>query len=135
MKAKSIFISLLFILLCSNNIFSRDPNTNYLVKYVEDDSHVCHLLNRRINLTTTRIYVYNTASGNKYWDCEYLGITINYYKGVKQRWHKYFLTNKHVFFYISDNKNKRIGGVYYYTINFDGEIEYALDLNVDPFKG
>ena len=79
-----------------------------------------------VEITSDRITVYNTRSGKKYWEVNYLGVvTMSKYNNFE--FHKYYLVNKGVYFYISV---KRVftgpGDVLHYMIEFDGELQFAV---------
>lgn len=120
----------LYVILAAISIsllsFAGNPNKNYTVKYIEDKSGDCYPMNINIKVTPTKIYAENTSSGSKYWDCQYLGKIEKTDKGVTFYYHKYYLTNKQVYFIISDDKIMKYRGTFYHIILFDGEIQYAL---------
>ncbi len=79
-----------------------------------------------LEIGNNRITVHNTKSGKKYWDVEYMG-TVSLSKYNNFRFKKYYLTNKRVYFYISEQKVfTGPNNVKYYMIDFDGEIQFAI---------
>lgn len=143
---KSLYITFLFITLLgfSSKMFSQswkpivtNPslttyNNNcrsYVVKFTTyqlGDKTALNPVNMPLEISDDRITVYNTRSGTKYWEVKYLGtVTMSKYNNFE--FHKYYLVNKGVYFYISV---KRIftgpGDVLHYMIDFDGELEFAI---------
>lgn len=109
--------------------FSSGKSGTYRVKYTTYDYYGKTALSNAditLNISNTRITAYNTKNGTKYWDVKYLGKTkLSKYNNFE--FHKYYLTNKHVYFYISDKKVfSGPNNLKYYMIDFDGEIEFAL---------
>ena len=104
-------------------------NKSYVVKYTTyklGEKTALNPVNMPLEISDDRITVYNTKSGTKYWDVKYLGtVTMSKYNNFE--FHKYYLVNKGVYFYISV---KRIftgpGDVLHYMIDFDGELEFAI---------
>ncbi len=102
---------------------------SYIVKYTTyklGKKTALNPVNMPLEITDDRITVYNTKSGEKYWEVKYYGIvTMPQYNNFE--FHKYYLVNKGVYFYISV---KRIftgpGDVLHYMIEFDGELQFAI---------
>lgn len=102
---------------------------SYVVKYTTyklGEKTALNPVNMPLEITNDRITVYNTRSGKKYWEVNYLGVvTMSKYNNFE--FHKYYLVNKGVYFYISV---KRVftgpGDVLHYMIEFDGELQFAV---------
>lgn len=102
---------------------------SYVVKYATyklGEKTALKPVNMPLEITDDRITVYNTRSGGKYWKVKYYGIvTMPQYNNFE--FHKYYLVNKGVYFYISV---KRVftgpGDVLHYMIDFDGELQFAV---------
>lgn len=106
-----------------------ESKSSYVVKYITYNANgrtALSPVNMPLETTPTRITVYNTQKGKKYWEVNYHGL-VNLSKYDNFRFHKYYLKNKGVYFYISESRifsgpnNQK-----YYMIDFDGEIQFAL---------
>lgn len=102
---------------------------SYVVKYTTyklGEKTALNPVNMPLEITDNRITVYNTRSGKKYWEVKYYGVvTMSKYNNFE--FHKYYLVNKGVYFYISV---KRVftgpGDILHYMIDFDGELQFAV---------
>lgn len=100
---------------------------SYTIKYTTNkgDKTVLNRVDIPLKIASDRITVYNTTNGKKYWEVNYLGVVkISKYNNFI--FHKFYLVNKKVYFYISDQKVfTGPNNVTYYMIDFDGELQFA----------
>ena len=108
--------------------FNNDKKS-YVIKFTTFESQgktVLKPVNMPLEITNNRITVYNTRSGTKYWEVKYLG-TEKMSRYHNFEFHKYYLINKRVYFYISVKRIfTGVDNLLYYMIEFDGEVEFAL---------
>lgn len=122
----------LIVLMCTNFIAeARSPFTSYSIKatsYQYGEKTAFQPANNTVVVSSDRITVHGTMSGTKYWYTKYLGTTTLPQWGNKI-FHKFYLTSKNVYFYVSDQKimsGPTRNSTRYYVIVFNGEIQLAL---------
>lgn len=113
-------------LFCTFNISAATPNKTYFIKYILDEQGYAISSEAELTTTPTKIYVIRNGV-SKYWDCIYKGQTFDEpVPGKKVYFDIYYLTNKNVYIKISDSKLVKHNNVFYYRINFAGQIHLAL---------
>ena len=121
---KSILIA--FLLLTATIAMAHGTYHVKYTTYALGEKTALRDANVTITLSETRVTAYNTSSGTKYWESKYQGIVmLPQYNNF--RFHKYYLTNLGVYFYISEQKVfAGPNNTMYYMIDFAGEIQFAL---------
>lgn len=120
-------IYILMILCCySIHMYSQNnPNRTYQVKYFITNSNDIVSDNTTLIVTSNRITIQKDGYA-KYWECEYKGVKINKRdQNVSFKYH-YYLTNDNIKLIISDYKEVKHNGVFYYRIVFNGQTLLAL---------
>lgn len=122
---------LIFLSVFAFVVNARNPFTSYSVKatsYQYGERTVFQPANNTVVVSSDKITVYGTMSGTKYWYTQYLG-TATLPQWGNKIFHKFYLTNKKVYFYVSDQKimsGPTKNSTRFYVIVFDGEIQLAL---------
>ena len=122
------FILILLALMSLVILQARNPVGYYYVKYVVYNNNGKTDLSkseRTLYLEKDKLTVLNTPQGRKNWELEYLGL-VNLSRYNNFAFHKYYLINKNVYFYVSDERmiegyNRHV----YYLIEFDGQVQLA----------
>ena len=120
-------IYILMILCCySIHMYSQNnPNRTYQVKYFITNSNDIVSDNTTLIVTSNRITIQKDGYA-KYWECEYKGVKINKRdQNVSFKYH-YYLTNDNIKLIISDYKEVKHNGVFYYRIVFNGQTLLVL---------
>ncbi len=121
-------IVLFAITMCFVIANARNPIGYYNVKYIAYNNGGktdLAVSKRTIYVDKHKITALNTPQGKKYWEVNYLG-TVNMSKYGNFSFHKFYLTNKGVYFYVSDEKMiTGKDGRLYYLIEFDGQVQLA----------
>lgn len=138
MKKILIFIVFTFNLICGSSqtwkpiitdLLGYEVQSSYVVKYITyniNGKAVLNPVNISLEISPTRITIYNIQKGKKYWDANYYGL-VSLSKYNNFRFHKYYLKNKKVYLYISESRIfSGPNNLKYYMIDFDGEIQFAL---------
>ena len=117
---------LLFLYWGLLNLYSQNnPNRTYQVKYFIPNSNNIVSANTTLIVPSNRITIQKDGYA-KYWECEYKGVKIDKRdQNVSFKYH-YYLTNDNVKLIISDYKEVKHNGVFYYRIVFNGQTLLAL---------
>lgn len=124
---KRIVITL-FLLIGAVIANAREPYGDYVARYIvtgNGQSIQYHDIYNPLKITHTGIRVQNTNAGTKTWATNYLGTFTMTNAGGSETFHRFYLTNQHVYFEISDRALLHLNGKYYYLINFDGQFQLA----------
>lgn len=126
---KQVLSTLFFLaFICVSPILARNPVGYYKVKYVAYNNNGktdVAVSERTLRVDETRLTVLNTPQGLKYWEVNYQG-KVNLSRFNNFTFHKYYLVNKHVYCYISDDRViEGKDGRIYYLIEFDGQVQLA----------
>lgn len=118
-----IFAVSLFSLIDS---YSANPNRIYAIKYAIDKDNYAVASETTMTVSSDKISIVRNGE-YKYWECEYKGqIYEEPVRGKKVTFHVFYLTNKHINIVISDYKLVKHNGVFYYSIDIDGQKQLAL---------
>ena len=119
------YLILICVLLASINSFGQNSSRVYSVKYFYSNSRGWVSDDTTLSLSTNRLVV-QKGGYTKSWECEYKGIrTRQVDKNVSFKYH-YYLTKDNVKLIISDYKEVKHNGVFYYRIVFNDQILLAL---------
>lgn len=122
---KTIYI-LLFLCSCFTTLYSQDtPHKTYKVMFYMANNGNFISDNTTLIVTTNRITIQKGESF-KYWECEYKGIRSKQVdKDISFKYH-YYLTKDNISLIISDYKEVKHNGTFYYRIVFNGQTLLAL---------
>lgn len=122
---KSICLLLLLYLGMLNLYSQNNSNRTYQVKYFITNSNDIVSDNTTLIVTSNRITIQKDGN-SKYWECEYKGIrTRQVDKKTSFKYH-YYLTKDNISLIISDYKEVKHNGTFYYRIVFNGQTLLAL---------
>lgn len=125
---------LLIFLLCVCTLYvkAEKPYGHYIAKYIitkDYNNFNYHPIYNPLTISHTGILVRNTNAGDKCWKTEYLGPYNKKLGRTIEVFHKFYLTNQYVYFFISDRPFFRYKNTYFYVIRFDGQIQLATVRN------
>ena len=110
----------------SLSTYAGNPNRTYYIKYILDNEGYAVPNERTVTVTPTKIYILRDGE-NQYWECEYKGTKVDEpVQGKQIIHHIYYLTNKDVYFVVSDYKLVKHNDLFYYRIVFAGQTQLAL---------
>lgn len=120
---KIIVIPMLVFFLSCLHVNAQSPFGHYICRYIltKDNSRVnYHRIYNPLTISHYGIRVENTNAGVKTWKTEYKG---TFYKKIGSKlylFHKLYLTNQFVIFWISDKPVFLLNGEKYFVIKIDG---------------
>ncbi len=122
-------VMLIFVLaMCIVSTNARNPVGYYYVKYIAYNNNGktdLAVSKRTVYVEKNKITAFNTLQGKKYWEVKYLGM-VNMSKYGNFSFHKFYLKNKGMYFYVSDERMiTGKDGRLYYMIEFDGQVQLA----------
>nr|WP_186974000.1 hypothetical protein [Bacteroides intestinalis] len=119
------YLILICVLLVSINGFGQNTPRVYSVKYFYSSDGGWVSDDTTLSLSTNRIVV-QRGSSTKSWECEYKGVrTRQVDKNTSFKYH-YYLTKDNIKLIVSDYKEVKHNGVFYYRIVFNGQTLLAL---------
>lgn len=115
---------LIYVLLVSTNCFGQDSPMKYSIKYFYNNNE--WVADNTILILSTNRIIIQKGNSTKTFECEYKGIRSKQVdKDISFKYH-YYLTKDNISLIISDYKEVKHNGIFYYRIVFNGQTLLAL---------